>query len=1108
MANRQQKLQNAVDILSKYYGVYTTKDLTERIAYENLTGTRPASGATDLQMDPVSSQIFDFFLNNSSGCYDTNTLASAVAGRLQPVNGDGDLSAIKDKIGKIFQIVGPKSCQALDNYNNALYGDKPRSLWPNTAITNINQLFSNISEQNGTINSLPNNPSKDNPNLSVILSNTKLIDIKNRYSNAIVLMLNGVPTIELARAVPMLDVKFIFNRPQINPINNRLQAPGLIKHLYGAKKLDNSTTTLQSADNSMMQLVLGNQITQQVTSGSTRVSENHSIAGMEIFTQPQTLTNADEIHDRSLRTNPVLDKFRPFMSIKDFEANVVASTGMESYKSAKLNLMLHDRSRMAEISDLIKPDLYGRTELLIEYGWSHPDGENNSSDSSMKNYYGDLINGMRVVEKYGIQNSSYTFGDDGSVNISLTLFMRGSSDLSTELVSSDGESVGSSMREIENLQRTIADLRSRVLSARSSTGSGTTREIRGVQILDLAQDNFSNMITSRETKNQLRELTAAIAGPNTGNAEARELIAKLKELFGTNGAQTTTARRNRNTSATGSATGAVERARQAIIQSIADKVSKLASTPDPFLAADYLPSENRATKRRVETPNNQRNGQRQFERLYSGANVTGNGVDSVSLAKVLLFFLAQPLSMTTKYDDVQIIFYPFNDYAGHARKINIGQFEVDLEYFSEEWARYKINSAARSSTMNIREFMRFLSSTIIDDMAAKSYGLYENNKSLFRQTFENDGQTRTMQAVDEAPILQQKIEKLLEGVTPDGSFRMPQVEVFVECLPGKTLNDNTIEDQSILRIHVYDKLATPYESLGSILQASRSNELGLVGTFPQLGPQTQAVGNPGNQNNTTGNPGIQESNDEIARRYRDAAVNAGLIETVQEGEVATAGNQAVYELKGGPEEIKEFLYKTMPYIAYGVAGSGIKAANLSSRQDPALTTVNLVRSPQSTDILPNGEQPGGLPMRIIPSEVTMQTIGCPFISFAQHFFIDFQTGTTADNIYSATTITHKISEGDFTTDIKFTPGDAYGQYESFTARLRTSINNLEQYQSRSENPRNTPTRVQGSRRPLRRTPPSNASPPATGVSSTSVATSTGEREAIGQNPDGTLVFAP
>lgn len=1053
MANRQQKLQKASNVLSKYYGLYTTRELTERIGFEQLTGQGTVNTG-EVQSDPVASEVFDAFLNNSDGCYDINTLAQQITQKLKnpPANGGPtNLSAVKEKIGKIFQIVGPNESQAITSYNTEVYG-AAQSSWPETAKTTINQLVSSISTEFGSVNSSPNSPSKESPNLSVILSNTKLIDIKNRYANAIVLMLNGIPTIELARAVPYLDVKFIFHRPQLNPVSKRLQSPGLIKHLYGA------TTIQDSAPSSMLGLTLGNQITQQVLSGSARISEDHSVAGMEIFTSPQTLANGDETYDRNRRSVPVLDKFRPLMSIKDFEANIIASTGMESYKSAKLNLILHDRSRMAEVSDLIKPDLYGRTELLIEYGWHHPDG----MQSDNNNPYGDLINGMRLVEKYGIVNSSYTFGDDGVVNISLTLVMRGGSDLATELISSDEESVGNSMRELEELQRTVAELRSRVLGARSSTGNAATREVRGVQILDLAQDNFSNMIKSREVRTQLRELRAGLGGDRNMNEESKQLIEALKRLFGADADSATPARRQRNASRTGSTSGAAERLRKSILESIAQKLGKLSSTPDPFITRDYLPPNLRNLNRTVETPNNQRTGQQRFNTLYSGASPSTNGVKSVSLAKLLLFFLAQPLSLTNKYDDVQLIFYPFNEYAGHAKKINIGQFEVDLDFLAEEWARYKINNVSRTSTMNIKEFMSFLSQTVLDDMAAKSYGLYENNTSLFRQVFDDNGQTRTMQARDEAPVLQQKIQRILEGVTPDGSFRMPQVEVFVECLPGKTRTNDSIEDQSILRIHVYDKLASPYESLGAIFRAARSNELGLVGTFPQLGSAgTTPVNSSGAATTNSSNPGIQESNSEIARRYVDAALNAGVIQTVRNSEAVEATNtningQTVFEISGGPEKIKEFLYKTMPYITYGSAGSGIKAANLSSMQDPALTTVNLVRSPRSTDILPNGEQPGGLPMRIIPSELTMQTVGCPFISFAQQFFVDFQTGTTADNIYSATSITHKLSEGDFTTDIKFTPGDAYGQYESFTSRLRTSINNLAAYQEQSsETPRNS-----------------------------------------------------
>ena len=48
----------------------------------------------------------------------------------------------------------------------------------------------------------------------------------------------------------------------------------------------------------------------------------------------------------------------------------------------------------------------------------------------------------------------------------------------------------------------------------------------------------------------------------------------------------------------------------------------------------------------------------------------------------------------------------------------------------------------------------------------------------------------------------------------------------------------------------------------------------------------------------------------------------------------------------------------------------------------------------------------------------------------QQFFVDLGTGTTADNLYNVTGITHNISLGKFESQFKFTFADAYGQYES------------------------------------------------------------------------------
>jgi len=158
------------------------------------------------------------------------------------------------------------------------------------------------------------------------------------------------------------------------------------------------------------------------------------------------------------------------------------------------------------------------------------------------------------------------------------------------------------------------------------------------------------------------------------------------------------------------------------------------------------------------------------------------------------------------------------------------------------------------------------------------------------------------------------------------------------------------------------------------------------------------------------------------------AEDNNLIELISETDKADSGSGQMYRIKGGSRELKNFLMNTMPYIIFGAAGTTLTSAKLASFQNSKLNTINLMRSFEKSELEPNGENPGGIPMRIIPSELNISMLGCPLLDFTQQYFVDFQTGTTADNIYSIVGITHKFEPGSFETNVKFTPADAWGQY--------------------------------------------------------------------------------
>lgn len=320
--------------------------------------------------------------------------------------------------------------------------------------------------------------------------------------------------------------------------------------------------------------------------------------------------------------------------------------------------------------------------------------------------------------------------------------------------------------------------------------------------------------------------------------------------------------------------------------------------------------------------------------------------------------------------------------------------------------------------MNLRDFMQFITSTIVDDHAARSYGLISSGRdggAMFRRVSQDGGGSTTEATVD-AVELQNRLERLLANVTPDASFRMPQVDFYMEALPQKVDSEGASKEQgngkTILRIHIFDRHMTSYETQGALLAATREEEIRNIGSIPNL---------------EGGDTGVIDSQVRAANEIIAAAHSAGFLEQIPDSNM--------YRIRGQTASLKEFIKRTMPYVIYGAQGTTIKQSTLTSIQDPQLSTVNMLRSYQQTGTEANGEQPSGLPLQIIPCELSLSTFGCPLVDFAQQFFIDFQTGTSVDNIYAVTGLSHKIAPGEFSTELKLAPLDAYGTYRSLLERV-------------------------------------------------------------------------
>lgn len=1010
MANNQLNLQKATNKLAKYFGLYTARDLAGGIALSRVYHIEGSTSEfTLVPPNDAAAEIIASIVDVTEGCLLTKDIVKRFNDAIR-----GNNTEMASDLADFVEIYGPSGREFVVDEPPATVSMTTPPTAPVPAVRELSAIITNLTG----INSSANAPSKELPNLSVFKVNHIRATPASKNINSSVIFFNGVPNLELQRAVPYLDVRLVFPGPPVSD-NGRLQNTSMFRFLEG-----NADIYGGGSNAFRIAYALGTQQTipqSSLTSGATNENEDprFTSTGMDIFTSPQTLVNANDTNDESLRVNPILDKFVPLMSLKSFEVEIAPSTGIMSFKTAKLAFSLHDRSRLAEIADLIRPDLYSRTELLIEYGWSHPEA---SLNSEITNDYAELINAMRVKEKYGIVNSSLGLNEGSQVEITLDLAMRGGISVNTEFIANDENgNVTRILDTIRELEETISIYRQRTFP---QNAGGRSTEIRGIQILDAAQDARNNLLLNSDARGNLKAFRQQL-GNRTASSNAGNLIASLNVLYS----------RSTSTSRTDDG-GQVQELRRTIQRQIGQKLIALGTGADPLLREPAIPL-NGSTNQRMDLNHTVA---RQNTNDVGGTNspaarlqLTAEGLQLppgapavVSLGKLISLFVGVPLAHSNRYDEIQILFYPFNQYAALANAINIASFAVNVRYFYEQYTRFRMENASRAANVTVRDFFTFLSTIILDDLAAPSYGLFQ--AGLAKHAREEGGIPSGV-ADGNSVTLQEDMDNFLRGRTPDGSFRMPQIDIFIDTIPQKVVQEgatNQVNDGvTIMRLHIFDRQNSAYDTQNSLLAAARDNE---ITTISRINYQTDG-----------GDIGVRRSQFQEATNILETANQFGIIETNPN----SSTEHPIYRISGGTKKLKEFIMRSTPYIIYGAQGTTIKNASVSSMQDAALSTVNMLRTFQSTNMEPNGDLPGGLPLQIIPCEVNLSCLGNPLIDFMQQFFIDFQTGTSIDNLYAVVGMSHKISAGEFSTDIKMAPLDAWGRYRSLIERVNVAAVELE-----------------------------------------------------------------
>jgi hypothetical protein len=869
---------------------------------------------------------------------------------------------------------------------------------------------------------------------------------------------NGIPTLELTRATPVLNVKFFSTRQTL--VDNKLSAITLQKFVEGARDIGEQT----QSNVALHAFAKSNQIpTGSVNGNRTSVVDfnTYTVTGLELFRMPQSLQNIEGYKQVNNYLAPIIDPFRPLASIKSFSVDVKSAYGLQGTRTATLEIVLHDRSRMSEFADFVKPDRFGETFLEVEYGWLHPDLARD------QNPYADLLNLTRSVEHFTIVTSNFNFDEVGQVYITLNLIGRGTAE-STEL-SIVGETAASriqtQIRQIERLSETINRLSGIVFpnQAQSSDSSTHRREIRGIQGLSAAGDATNNLILSRDVIRELSRLSATLderAKTDALRPAAEQLKTAIQNLVGSvNENSTAPGERSRLTAVSQTLNLEI----RTILNSLnngPDKTNKDRFYNDSFLRTmpvwnnikDSLardrpqPTQNREATPRQQLPstgNNSASALPAGQRLppFSGAKV-------VSLGTLLTAFVAKPLAAlknsdnTPKFKEVQMYFYNFNNKASWMSYCNISQFPVQTDYFTREYGRMRMESVSRTVNLSVNEFLSFVASRIVDDVINPAYGISDLYKINEEQQVEAKNE-RSFERDMEKRMRRQNI-----GEHPD--FVPPQVTFEIEATPSTEADATTGNSQTVLKIHVFDKACSPNNPYRELLNLATENVLGTLSAYPGDPAQRTANEDLAVQN---ANARTEEQRTNVRnelrqnwRQLHNAVVEdvrrLGLIAPINSAEGQQSEASGQYRFSGGPQQLKEYIMKGMPHIIYGAMATTIKTATLGSQSDPALNTINIQRSLNASPVQPNGQQPGGVPLSVYPVELNMTSLGCPILRYGQEIFVDYNTNTSIDNMYYITGLQHKIEAGSFETTIKFTAVDAFGRYRNLISQLDTAAQTI------------------------------------------------------------------
>jgi hypothetical protein len=360
---------------------------------------------------------------------------------------------------------------------------------------------------------------------------------------------------------------------------------------------------------------------------------------------------------------------------------------------------------------------------------------------------------------------------------------------------------------------------------------------------------------------------------------------------------------------------------------------------------------------------------------------------------------------------------------------NIAEIPIDIALFVDKFGG--LIDRTGGENISLQQFFEFLNDEIVSDPRNPGYG-----RSSFYKPFSapKKGEEDKLQAVGNKP---EETEKTLsknlqdwtkkygdEFVTPVLTFEFESGFANNPTARSKDLLEKLSSrvaagymepsypteqnNKTIIKIHIYDRTSSPYDS------ATKALRLAPDGTYYLV---SSAYANDENL--------LRKINDPKSPDASQIKLENGQYKLTNSGETIAI------PIGRGKEAMLEFFGNTVPYLPIGTEGSLITAANLQSKTSGLEGTIALQGGSQrrESSLATTGlsQQQFNLPIIMYPAELKLTSMGCPLASMGQNFFVDFGTNTTIDNHYIVKSVNHSFTPGKFETQWDLTYYDGYGR---------------------------------------------------------------------------------